>query len=163
MLQAERNEILIDKYLQIKISNVGFNKIQEIELPSKIGRCPRNDEFTSQLALESPYVSREHVLIEPESALFRNKRVIKQITKYLVLIFVLKILITDLGSSNGTFLNGKRIPSNTRIAASLGDIIQLGTADSDVRGKMNIIRFEIFHFYKFILKRRPYCDSIFGP
>lgn len=79
MLQAERSENFLDKYLQIKISNGGFNKTQEIELPSKIGRSPRNDEFTSQLALESPYVSREHVLIEPESALFRNKRVISLI------------------------------------------------------------------------------------
>lgn len=77
MLQAERAfENLPDKYLQIKISNGGFNKIQEIELPSKIGRCPKNDDYSSQLALESPYVSREHVMIEPETAMFRNRRVI---------------------------------------------------------------------------------------
>ena len=75
MLQADRSENLLEKYLQIKISNGGFNKIQEIELPSKIGRCPKNDDYTSQLALESPYISREHVMIEPETALFRNKRV----------------------------------------------------------------------------------------
>lgn len=48
-----------------------------------------------------------------------------------------QILITDLGSSNGTFLNGKRIPPNTRIAASIGDIIQLGTVDNDLKGKLN--------------------------
>lgn len=76
MLQAERVENMVEKYLQIKISNGGFNKVQEIELPSKIGRCPKHDDFTSQLALESPYVSREHVMIEPENALFRNKRVL---------------------------------------------------------------------------------------
>lgn len=75
MLQADRSENLLEKYLQIKISNGGFNKIQEIELPSKIGRCPKNDDYSSQLALESPYISREHVMIEPEMALFRNKRV----------------------------------------------------------------------------------------
>ena len=79
MLQAERGpENLAEKYLQIKISNAGFNKIQEIELPSKIGRCPKNDDYTSQLALESPFVSREHVLIEPEMAFFRNRRVFFQ-------------------------------------------------------------------------------------
>ena len=77
MLQTERAENVIEKYLQIKISNGGFNKVQEIELPSKIGRCPKHDDFTSQLALESPYVSREHVMIEPENILFRNKRVIQ--------------------------------------------------------------------------------------
>lgn len=76
MLQAERNDNMLEKYLQIKISNGGFNKVQEIELPSKIGRCPKYDDFTSQLALDSPYVSREHVMIEPENLLFRNKRVI---------------------------------------------------------------------------------------
>lgn len=75
MLQTDRGENNLEKFLQIKISNCGFNKIQEIELPSKIGRSPKNDENTSQLALESPYVSREHVMIEPETAFFRNKRV----------------------------------------------------------------------------------------
>lgn len=54
------------------------------------------------------------------------------------MLIISKVLITDLGSSNGTYLNGKRIPSNTRIAASLGDIIQLGAADSDIRGNSSI-------------------------
>ena len=133
MLQTERADNMVEKYLQIKISNGGFNKIQEIELPSKIGRCPKHDDFTSQLALESPYVSREHVMIEPENVLFRNKRVI-QIYLLLCFIFMLKILITDLGSSNGTFLNGKRIPPNTRVAVSIGDIIQLGAIENDIQG-----------------------------
>lgn len=133
MLQTERADNMIEKYLQIKISNGGFNKVQEIELPSKIGRCPKHDDFTSQLALESPYVSREHVMIEPENTLFRNKRVI-QIYFLLCFIYILKILITDLGSSNGTFLNGKRIPPNTRVAVSIGDIIQLGAIENDIQG-----------------------------
>lgn len=81
----ERSDNMVEKYLQIKISNGGFNKVQEIELPSKIGRCPKHDDFTSQLALESPYVSREHVMIEPENVLFRNKRVIQI---YLLLYFI---------------------------------------------------------------------------
>jgi hypothetical protein len=76
MLQADRLENNIDKYLQIKISNGGFNKIQEIELPCKIGRCPKIDNLTSLLALESPYVSREHIIIEPELSMFHSKKVI---------------------------------------------------------------------------------------
>lgn len=90
MLQAERAfENLPEKYLQIKISNGGFNKMQEIELPSKIGRCPKHDDFTSQLALESPYVSREHVMIEPETALFRNRRVIIFINSMEIKLYVI--------------------------------------------------------------------------
>ena len=141
MLQTERADNMVEKYLQIKISNGGFNKIQEIELPSKIGRCPKHDDFTSQLALESPYVSREHVMIEPENVLFRNKRVI-QIYLLLCFIFMLKILITDLGSSNGTFLNGKRIPPNTRVAVSIGDIIQLGAIENDIQGIIYKFKFK---------------------
>ena len=141
MLQTERADNMVEKYLQIKISNGGFNKIQEIELPSKIGRCPKHDDFTSQLALESPYVSREHVMIEPENVLFRNKRVIP-IYLLLCLIFILKILITDLGSSNGTFLNGKRIPPNTRVAVSIGDIIQLGAIENDIQGIIYKFKFK---------------------
>lgn len=76
MLKIDRTEFNPEKFLQLKISNGGYNKIQEIELPSKIGRCPNNDNNTSQLALESPYVSREHIIIEPDIAVFRNKRVI---------------------------------------------------------------------------------------
>lgn len=88
MLQVDRPENLLEKYLQIKISNGGFNKIQEIELPSKIGRCPKNDDYCSQLALESPYVSREHVMIEPETALFRNKRVFSKAISTIISIFI---------------------------------------------------------------------------
>lgn len=90
MLQADRSENLLEKYLQIKISNGGFNKIQEIELPSKIGRCPKNDDYSSQLALESPFISREHVMIEPEMALFRNKRVFLKSTLLFLIVFVLR-------------------------------------------------------------------------
>ena len=76
MLKIDKSEFNPEKFLQLKISNGGYNKIQEIELPSKIGRCPKNDNNTSQLALESPYVSREHIIIEADIAIFRNKRVI---------------------------------------------------------------------------------------
>ncbi len=80
MLQADRFESRIaDKFLQIKIINGAFSKIQEIELPSKVGRSPKPDDRTSLLALDSPFISREHILIEPESALFGRKRV-SQIT-----------------------------------------------------------------------------------
>lgn len=50
------------------------------------------------------------------------------------------MLITDLGSSNGTFLNGKRIPANSRIAASIGDRIQLGALENDLQGNPLVIQ-----------------------
>lgn len=75
MLQADRFDTRADKFLQIKIINGAFSKVQEIELPSKVGRSPKPDERASLLALDSPYISREHIIIEPESALFGRKRV----------------------------------------------------------------------------------------
>jgi pSer/pThr/pTyr-binding forkhead associated (FHA) protein len=54
-------------------------------------------------------------------------------------------LITDLGSSNGTFLNGKRIPANARIAASIGDRIQLGALENDPQGNSYI--FDISFYF----------------
>lgn len=85
MLKVDIKNLNLDKFLQLKISNGGFNKIQEIELPSKIGRCPKNDNYTSQLALESPYVSREHIIIEPEITMFRNKKVISMNNLYSII------------------------------------------------------------------------------
>jgi pSer/pThr/pTyr-binding forkhead associated (FHA) protein len=55
---------------------------------------------------------------------------------------MLKILITDLGSSNGTFLNGKRISPNTRVAASIGDVIQLGAIENDLQGIKHKVEFK---------------------
>ena len=52
-------------------------------------------------------------------------------------------MITDLGSSNGTFLNGKRIPANARIAASIGDRIQLGALEHEPQGKKLLILFTL--------------------
>lgn len=37
-----------------------------------------------------------------------------------------RVLIMDLGSSNGTYLNGKRIPANLDLPLSHGDMVSLG-------------------------------------
>lgn len=36
------------------------------------------------------------------------------------------ILIVDLGSGNGTYLNGQRIPAQTELALKDGDVLRLG-------------------------------------
>jgi len=37
-----------------------------------------------------------------------------------------QVFVTDLGSSNGTYLNGKRLPPNTNQALNHGDMLSLG-------------------------------------
>ena len=69
------------------------------ELPANLGRHPR-----SSVVVDHPGVSREHArLFEREGA----------------------ILIADLNSSNGTFLNGEKV---SRAALKAGDEIRLGKA-----------------------------------
>lgn len=75
MLQANRSEERIDKFLEIKISTGSYSRTQEIELPSKIGRSPRFEENTSLLALDNPYISREHLLVELDRSTIGSKRV----------------------------------------------------------------------------------------
>jgi hypothetical protein len=76
MLQAHRSELRIDRFLEIKITNGKFSQTQDIELPSKIGRSPKFEENTSLLTLDSPYVSREHLLVEQDTSQYGRRRVI---------------------------------------------------------------------------------------
>lgn len=57
----------------------------------------------ADIQLKSPVISREHASIQPGTS---------------------EWTLTDLGSKNGTFLNGKRIHSAERLKA--GDVIQIG-------------------------------------
>lgn len=41
-------------------------------------------------------------------------------------------MIKDLGSTNGTFVNGKRIPSNKVVLADAGDVIKAGGIEMEV-------------------------------
>jgi pSer/pThr/pTyr-binding forkhead associated (FHA) protein len=68
-----------------------------------IGRQPIND-----IPIADPYVSGKHAQLEisPEG-----------------------VAITDLGSSNGTFVNDARLPANVRTALSENDTIRIGSKE----------------------------------
>jgi len=63
-----------------------------------IGRTPDND-----LAIDHPLVSRRHARIDRSGA---------------------KLTVTDLGSTNGTFINGRRVSSVS--ALTIGDVVDIG-------------------------------------
>lgn len=63
-----------------------------------IGRTPDND-----LAIDHPLVSRRHARIDRSGA---------------------RWTVTDLGSTNGTFINGRRVTSPSALA--IGDVVDLG-------------------------------------
>ena len=64
-----------------------------------------NNKARNDIALDDSYASRAHARLE------------KQGFSY---------ILTDLGSANGTKVNGKRIPPHTPISLSLGDQIEVG-------------------------------------
>src|SRR5215218_2393979 len=67
------------------------------DLPLVVGRAP-----TSDIPVIDPTISRRHAAIECEED---------------------RVVVRDLGSSNGTFLNGTRIET---AALNLGDIVSFG-------------------------------------
>lgn len=78
----------------------GFDQGERLEISSKIVRIGRDSN--NDLQLHDSEVSRFHAELQPEGDGFK---------------------VVDLGSSNGTFLNGDRISS---VAVSSGDRVQLG-------------------------------------
>jgi len=78
----------------------GFDQGERLEISSKIVRIGRDSN--NDLQLHDSEVSRFHTELQPEGDGFK---------------------VVDLGSSNGTFLNGERI---TSAALSSGDRVQLG-------------------------------------
>ncbi len=66
----------------------------------------------ADIHLQSPVISREHASIQPGTS---------------------EWILTDLGSKNGTFLNGKRIHRAERLKA--GDFIQIGPFRLDYEGQ----------------------------
>jgi signal transduction histidine kinase len=78
----------------------GFDQGERLEISSKVVRIGRDSN--NDLQLHDSEVSRFHTELQPEGDGFK---------------------VVDLGSSNGTFLNGERI---TSAALSSGDRVQLG-------------------------------------
>lgn len=88
----------------IKISTPeGEERIEEIELPARFGRSLECD-----ISLHDSGISRYHFIIEREGE---------------------KILLKDLGSRNGTFLNGKEVSIST---IKPGDVIRAGDTSIEV-------------------------------
>lgn len=79
--------------------------------PSKSGRQVIGRGNEADIRLQSPVVSREHASIQPGTP---------------------EWTIADLGSKNGTFLNGKRINRTERLKT--GDVIQVGPFRLEYQG-----------------------------
>ena len=74
-------------------------------LPSEINKIGRNP-LTNIIVLNHQSISKDHALIE-----FSSNG---------------SVSISDLNSSNGTFVNGEKIPSNLKYNLNQGDIIRFG-------------------------------------
>lgn len=91
-------------------STTGYVQLHGVA-PSKQGRQIIGREEKSDIPLRSPVVSRKHASIQPGTPEWS---------------------ITDLGSKNGTFLNGRRITRVERL--QVGDVIQIGPFRLDYLG-----------------------------
>lgn len=91
-------------------STTGYVQLHGVA-PSRQGRQIIGREEKSDIPLRSPVVSRKHASIQPGTPEWS---------------------ITDLGSKNGTFLNGRRITRVERL--QVGDVIQIGPFRLDYLG-----------------------------
>jgi len=102
----------------------GFDQGEHLEISSKIVRIGRDNN--NDLQLHDSEVSRFHAELQPVGDGFK---------------------VVDLGSSNGTFLNGDRI---TSAAVSSGDRVQLGKTHivikdhgtADASGRSGVVHFD---------------------
>ena len=86
--------------IQLDIAEHGRTRRVAAVLPATVGRSAEAD-----VLILDPEVSRRHALFDAEGNV---------------------IFLTDLGSSNGTFLNGKKVTQAIEVRA--GDQIDVGTA-----------------------------------
>lgn len=77
------------------------NQSVEMKRVVRIGRDEKNDIVLA----DDPLVSRRHAVIEFKDGLYR---------------------ITDLGSTNQTYLNNRPLPPRTSVVVSISDIIMIG-------------------------------------
>jgi FHA domain-containing protein len=85
--------------VDVEILERGAHRTQSLRTPFEVGRTREAEIF-----LRDPEVSRRHVRFEAQNGV---------------------VYIEDLKSSNGTFLNGRRLPEPLEIRA--GDEIDVGT------------------------------------
>lgn len=99
---------------------IGTNN-REVEIPLRkgihIGRIDPNAEIFPEIDLTNDIapakdVSRRHARISRKNG---------------------KVVVQDLASSNGTFLNGKRLESYHKKPLENGDVLQLGTTQIEVK------------------------------
>ena len=85
--------------------NLKTDKNETYILPNEINKIGRNP-LTNVVVLNHQSISKDHALIEfsPNGS----------------------VSISDLNSSNGTFVNGEKIPSNLKYNLSQGDILRFG-------------------------------------
>lgn len=85
--------------VEVEIFERGAHRSLQVRPPADVGRARRADLF-----LRDPEVSRHHARLESQNEV---------------------VYLKDLGSSNGTFLNGMRVTETIEIRA--GDEIDVGT------------------------------------
>lgn len=112
--------------------NIGASKTSKINTSSQV--LPDNGNFDSRV------LSRNHALLSCDYCSG-------------------KIFIKDLKSSNGTFLNGKRI-NQADVELKVGDTVDLGTdIDSKLEHRKISAVVEDIYFHPLILDRQPISDS----
>lgn len=99
VMAAEEVGVLTPVQAQLRVVEVGNVRAFEGTCPLVIGRAQ-----DAQLVLADPEVSRRHARLETQNG---------------------TVFLRDLGSSNGTFLNGRRLTSAIELRE--GDEVDVGT------------------------------------
>lgn len=112
---SQKPAIGMETVLEKPEPTTGYVRLQR-EAPARAGRQVIGRGKEADIQLSAPVISRRHASIQPGTSEWS---------------------ITDLGSKNGTFLNGRRISRAEQLKA--GDVIQIGPfrLNYEGRGKLN--------------------------
>lgn len=97
---------------ELFLKNLNDNEL--IKIPENGGVIGRNGTICKEYFCKNPYISRNHIKI------YCNRG---------------KYLIEDLGSINGTKLNGLKLYPNTSVHLHGGDVISLANMNFEVKYK----------------------------
>jgi hypothetical protein len=125
--------------LKILSANEAY-PVRTLILPANIGRVADHRLRPSGRngLLNSRFLSRHHAAIKVE-----NRRVV----------------VEDLGSCNGTFVNGVIVKAGESWPVADGDILQFGSEDDDANSKRSLIFFWRLIFFGRCSDRGPSADG----
>lgn len=120
------NHMIYEKGSDLRLSEIkkiesidGMFSFYPTETVTLCGRGSLSDEGIKGYLANKPYVSRDHLKIIKDGS---------------------NLFVEDVGSTNGTYLNGKKLIPGKRYALNVGDLLSLGKNLENLQDKVGLFK-----------------------